>query len=59
MEEQSFEKRKAASGLNISNLSGISSFDNKVYGNESTFVPANVLLLLLYLKLTKIQMLFK
>ena len=59
MEEQSFEKRKVASDLNISNLSGISTFDNEAYDNESTFVSANTLLLLLYLKLTKIQMLFK
>ena len=42
-EEQSFEKRKIASDLNIFNLSGISSFDNEVYDDESTFVPANVI----------------
>ena len=34
MEEQSFEKRKVPSDLNISNLSGISTFDNEAYDNE-------------------------
>ena len=41
MEEQSFEKRKVPSDLNISNLSGISTFDNEAYDNESSFMPAN------------------
>ena len=38
IEDHWFEKRKVASELNISNLSGTSSFDN-----ESTFVPANAI----------------
>ena len=43
IEHHWFEKRKVASELNISNLSGTSSFDNETYDNESTFVPANAI----------------
>ena len=40
MEEQSLENRKVASDLDKSR---ISFFDNHAYGNELTFVPANVI----------------
>ena len=42
-EEHSFEKRKVASDLNISNLSGISSFDNEANDDESSFVVTNAI----------------
>ena len=44
MEERLFEKRKVASDLNISNLSGISYFDNEAYDNESSFVTGSIIL---------------
>ena len=43
MEEQSFEKRKVASDLTMSNLSGVLSFDNEAYDNELSFVAANAI----------------
>ena len=43
MKQQSFRKRKGESNLNISNLSGISSFDNEAYDDESSFVAANAI----------------
>ena len=43
VKEQWFEKRKVASDLNISSLSGVSYFDNEGYDNELSFVAANVI----------------